>query len=85
MSRTFEWRSLSTIHYGRSEGSVVLNFVVEASSFEYGLPGAVPLVFDATSFDDLHRLKDHVEATLASAHDIRRCVAFIDRHATPSH
>jgi hypothetical protein len=82
---SFEWCSLSPVRYGPSEGSAVLNFVAETGCFEYGLPGASLRVFDATSFDDLHRLKDHVEATLGSAHDIRGCVAFIDRHATPSH
>jgi nucleotide-binding universal stress UspA family protein len=84
MSRLFEWRSLSTIQYSRSEGLAALNFVAERGCFEYQLPGALLRVFDATSFDDLHRLKDLIEATLASAHDVRRCVAFIDRHATPS-
>jgi nucleotide-binding universal stress UspA family protein len=85
MSGSFEWRSLSRVRYGPSEGLAVLNFVPETGCFEYGLPGASLRVFDATSFDDLHRLKDHLEATLGSAHDIRGCVAFIDRHATPSH
>jgi hypothetical protein len=85
MSGSFEWRSLSPVRYGPSEGSAALHFVAETGCFEYGLPGASRRIFDATSFDDLHRLKDHVEATLGSAQDIRGCVAFIDRHATPSH
>jgi nucleotide-binding universal stress UspA family protein len=85
MSDSFEWRSLSPVRYGRGEGSAVLNFVAETGCFEYGLPGESLRVFDATSFDDLHRLKDQVEATLGSAHDMRSCVSFIDRHAMPSH
>jgi len=80
-----DWHSKTTIRYGDSEGSVVLEFLVEAGRFEYRLPGGLPMTYDATSFEDVHRLKDRLEATLASAEDVRGGVAFVDQHATPSH
>ena len=85
MSRS-DWRSMTTIRYAHGEGPVVLEFIAETGRFEYRLPGGeLPMIYDATSFEDVHRLKDRLEATLASAQDIRGGVAFVDRHATPSH
>ena len=45
---------------------------------------ASPLMYDATSFEEMDQLKDRLEAMLASADDLRRDLAFIDRYATRS-
>jgi hypothetical protein len=37
---------------------------------------ASPLMYDATSFEEMDQLKDRLEATLASADDLRRGLAF---------
>ena len=86
MRREVQWQSAAPVAYGQATGRAILRYVTDTSRFEYNLPSASrPAVFDAASFDEVHRLKDRLEATLGSAGDIRNSLAFVDRYAAPRH
>jgi hypothetical protein len=78
-----QWRSAVSISYGSAIGQAIVRYLPGPCTFEFALPGAsTPLIFSSTSFDEVHRLKDRLEATLGSADDIRASEAFVDRYAS---